>query len=104
MEFWRTLDSGGAGRVAGAVVAAARHAPAAAPDIFSASAPAAGIKGRAADAGPHALVAAAVAHRRGGLVDCGAGRSAAGPRPQAGGQRTALAGDRQWLERRQRLE
>src|SRR6516225_4609911 len=102
-EFYRALDSGGPGRTAGAVVAAQGDAATAAPHLLSAPSPAARPEGRTADAGPHALVAAAAARDCCSAADRGACRSAAGAGAECGGRRPPGAGDRQWLERRQEL-
>ena len=103
IEFRRALDCGRACRLAGAVVAAESHAAATAPHRLSATAPAAGAAQRRTDPRPYALVAAASAHHRRRLADRGPGRSAAGPGAETVRQWAAGAGDRQWLERRQRL-
>src|SRR4051812_19469073 len=102
-QFRRALDSGGAGRIAGAVVAAAGDPAQAAAHFLSAAAPAAGPAGRTANPGAYPVVAAAAAPGCGWFADRGAGRSAAGTRAQTGGQWSGGAGDRQWLERGQGL-
>src|SRR5204862_4946248 len=99
-ELRDAFDTRGAGRLAGAVVAAQGHAATAPPHAISAAALVARTERRRTDTRQNTLVAAAAAPVGGGFADPGPGRSAARPQPQIGGRRPAGAGGGQWLDRR----